>query len=98
MGSIMKIVKLLVPFVLAAAVSSAMAHVSVTAEPVGAMTPVSIAPVAMMIIPESRNSEMGSRHEQVVERAEMQREEGDFTLALAGALMVCMVVLKRFSR
>jgi hypothetical protein len=94
----MKIVKLLVPFVLAGVVSSAIADVSATAAPVDAMAPVSFAPVAMVVVHENRNSEMGSRGAQVVERAEMQREEGDFTLALAGALMVCMVVLKRFSR
>lgn len=98
MGGIMKVCKFLVPLLLASAVTSAVASTAVSASPVGAMMQTGIAPVAMITVPTNRSANASPGETHVVQSAQSQREEGDFNLALAGALMVGMVVLKRFSR
>ena len=98
MGSIMKAFKFLVPFVLISAVTTAAASSTGSSVPAGGPTQVALAPVAMMVLPANRSSDSSAGETQMKQGGQGQSDEGDFNLALAGALMVGMVVLKRFSR
>ncbi|WP_159098231.1 hypothetical protein [Parazoarcus communis] len=94
----MKVFKLLAPFLLAGAATAAAANSMGAAPSSGTATQIALAPVAMMVVPTTHSNELRSGDSQAMQSEHAPSDEGDFNLALAGALMVGMVVLKRFSR
>ncbi|MBR0564500.1 hypothetical protein J5J83_00045 [Azoarcus sp. L1K30] len=101
----MKPRQLLVPLVLAGSFTTAAAAPMLSAANSGVTGIVvqntfgpALPPMAMVSLPAQSGRSLQSGSEASIQATPERGEEGDFTLGLAGALMVGMVVIKRFSR